>query len=102
MEYSVLERLPNNEQRCLCFGYKTFCCKEDMDDDPEWHEVTFIFHIWTYKLKKEFPEDIEESVLEKSEIKEDWKIGNEFTEKESSDGEFKRFEAKILAALGNK
>lgn len=74
---STLKRLPDHEQKCLCFGHKTFCCKEDMDDEPNWHEVTFKFHIASYKLKHEFPEDLEASILEKCSIYELWEIGED-------------------------
>lgn len=71
---SVLDCLPANGQRCFCFGYKTFCCKEDMDDSPEWHEVIFTFEISSYRLKKEIPIDIEESIIEEIKVIEFWEI----------------------------
>lgn len=76
--YSVLKFLPYNGQKCLCFGHMTYCCKEDMDKEPEWHEVTFNFNISTYKLKENFPEDIEDSVLDYYDVHESWDIGSEF------------------------
>lgn len=72
-EYSVLVILPDDGQKCLCFGHKTFCCREDMEDSPRWHEVEFKFLISSYKIKKSFPEDIEESILEYAKVVEIWK-----------------------------
>jgi hypothetical protein len=46
-----------------------------MDEIAEWHEVTFKFEISSYRLKKEFPEDIEESVLDKISTLEVWDLG---------------------------
>jgi len=79
-EWSVLTVLPNNGDRCLCYGYKTFCCEQDMDDEREWHEVTFSFHMACYKLKQEIPQDPEESVLESYDAIESWDIGEEFSD----------------------
>lgn len=77
-EYSVLQRLPDDREKCLCFGHKTFCCKEDMEKEPEWHRVVFRFLVSSYCLKKEFPKDIEESILERCEVVEEWEcVGDE-------------------------
>lgn len=72
--YSILTCLPDNGQRCYCFGHKTYCCVEDMDDEREWHEVIFSFCISSYKLKKEIPSDPEDSILDSYTIAEDWDI----------------------------
>lgn len=76
--YSVLERLPDDGQRVMCFGHKTYCCAQDMDNQPDWHEVTFSFDVSSYKLMKYFPLNIENSVLQEYEVKEHWEIGSEF------------------------
>lgn len=73
-EHSVLCALPSPGQRVMCFGYKTFCCKEDMDDKPEWHKVVFSFDVTSYRLKKEMPEDIEDSVIEEIHTVENWDL----------------------------
>lgn len=75
-EYLVTHRLPSNDEEVLCYGYKTYCCKEDMDETPDWHEVTFRFKVGSYKLKKEVPEDVEESILECYEVHEAWDCGD--------------------------
>ena len=75
-EHSVLKCLPNDGQKCFAFGYKTFCCKEDMDEIPMWHEVTFQFVFSTYKIKKELPEDIEDSILEFCNYLEKWYVND--------------------------
>jgi len=79
-EYSVTQRLPDDGQRVLCFGYHTHFCKEDMDEEPDWHEVNFTFEIGSYKLKKEIPEDPEESILEYYQMYEHWKCGDDFSD----------------------
>ena len=70
--YLVNENLPDNETRVFCFGHKTYCCVLDMEEQPQWHEVTFRFVMSSYKLKKEIPQDPEESILEKYSILEKW------------------------------
>lgn len=76
--YGVLEKLPSNGQKCLCFGYKTYCCKEDMETERAWHEVTFRLEVSSYKLKSQIPLDVEESILEKHTVGEIWDMGPEF------------------------
>ncbi len=76
--YSVLERLPDNGQKCLCFGHKTYCCKEDMEDEPAWHEANFSLEVTSYRLKKEMPEDVEDTVLDEYTVGESWDCGPEF------------------------
>ena len=71
-EYSVLERLPSNGEKVLCFGHKTYCCIEDMEEKPDWHEVTFELCVSMYKLKKDLPADLEDSVIEKADLKDLW------------------------------
>lgn len=75
-EYSVLQRLPDNGKKCMAYGHKTFCCKEDMDEKPDWHNVTFKFIFSKMKLKKEFPEDIEDSILEFCHYVENWGVND--------------------------
>ncbi len=73
--YHINSCLPNNGQKCLCFGHKTYCCSIDMEKIPDWHEVTFSFMISSYKLKEEIPIDPEESILKDYKIVEIWDIG---------------------------
>ena len=73
-EYAVTQILPSNGEVVMCFGHKTYCCVEDMDEKPEWHKVTFKFNISMYKLKKETPSDLEESILDRCEVRESWEI----------------------------
>jgi hypothetical protein len=77
-EYSVLTCLPDDGIKCLCFGHKTYCCKDDMEQEPGWHEVTFKFEVSEYKIKKEIPLDPEETILEYCKIVETWEIGPGF------------------------
>ena len=72
--YKVEQSLPNDFQRCLCFGYATYCCKEDMDEIPDWHQVIFKFYISSYKLKNSIPIDPEESILEEYSMREAWEM----------------------------
>ncbi len=76
-EYSVTERLPDNGSRVLCFGHLTYCCTIDMDEEPDWHEVTFRLDVTYYELKKSVPQNPEESILESFEVLETWFIGEE-------------------------
>ena len=76
-EWSTLKVLPDHGEKCLCFGHKTYCCKEDMEKDAAWHEVIFKFKISLYKLKDKFPDDVEESILEAYKIYEKWQIDDE-------------------------
>lgn len=76
-EYSVLQKLPNNGQKVQCFGHSTYCCFEDMDEEADWHDVTFEFVLLSYKLKDRIPDDPEESVLELIDHAEYWRIGDE-------------------------
>jgi hypothetical protein len=66
----------------MAWGHKTSCCKEDMDEEPQWHDVTFRFVFSSCKLKKEIPEDIEESILEFCHYVEQWKINDDEEPKE--------------------
>lgn len=77
-EYSVLHALPNNWQRVMCFGHKTYCCCQDMDKEPDWHEVIFRFVVCEYKLKEAIPEDPEETILQYIKVVEGWDCGPEF------------------------
>lgn len=73
-EYSVLQTLPDDGMRCLCFGHKTYCCKKDMEKEPGWHEVVFKFDVYKYRLKDSLPEDPEHSVLKEYSVCERWNI----------------------------
>jgi hypothetical protein len=77
-EYNVTQWLPDHGKRVLCLGHHTHCCKEDMDEEADWHEVTFTFEISSYKLKKEVPQDPEESILEYYKMFEHWRCGEDF------------------------
>lgn len=72
-EICVTQALPNHGQVVMCYGNKTFCCKEDMDE-PDWHHVRFEFIISAFKLKKNLPSDPEESILEYCKCIENWAI----------------------------
>src|SRR5271157_973092 len=76
-EYSVLTCLPADGERCLAYGHKTFCCKEDMEENADWHDVNFKFVLSSYKIKTYFPEDIEESILEFCEFVEMWYVNDD-------------------------
>ena len=70
--FDVTKRLPDNRQKVLCFGHKTYCCSDDMDENPDWHEVIFEFVISSYRIKKEIPKNPEESMLEEYTMCEQW------------------------------
>lgn len=76
-EYNVTQALPDDRKRCLAFGYATYCCELDMDEQPDWHDVTFSIEWSSYKLKKEFPKDPEESILEFCESSEHWRLNED-------------------------
>ncbi len=78
IEYLVTQRLPDNGQRVMCFGHKTYCCKEDMQEIPDWYEVVFCFTIGSYKIKNIVPVDPEESILQNYTCIESWELGPEF------------------------
>lgn len=80
LEFCVTKCLPCDGETVLCFGHHTYCCKVDMDELPDWHEVTFRFVFSKYKLKKEIPSDPEESILEYYNCVEDWKCGPEVSD----------------------
>lgn len=71
-ECSVNKGLPNDGERVLAYGYRTYCCQFDKEDDREWHEVIFCFRVSSYKIKKDIPEDLEETILEMCECYEHW------------------------------
>lgn len=73
-EYLVTQCLPNDGQKVLCYGHKTYCCVQDMEDECAWHEVVFKFTISTYRLKKEVPVDPEETILEEITFVECWDL----------------------------
>lgn len=73
-ETLVTQRLPDSGTRVLAFGHKTYCCSEDMDEKPEWHECTFKMEVISYGLKPEVPADPEESILRCYEVYESWDI----------------------------
>jgi len=75
--YSILSCLPNPNQKVVCFGHSTFCCKEDMEPIPGWHKVTFELKVSEYSLKNEFPIDLEESILKNYVVKEVWNMSDQ-------------------------
>lgn len=81
-EHSVLKRLPDDGECCLCFGHKTYCCKEDMEKEPGWHEVIFKLDVCRYRLKDSIPEDPEESILKEYAVSESWNISDYENESE--------------------
>lgn len=74
LEISVTQGLPVNGAIVLCYGYKTVCCEEDMDEEPDWHVVQFKIELVEYKLKKDVPKVKEESVFEYCKVHELWRI----------------------------
>lgn len=74
IEYIVTQILPDNREKVMCFGHETFCCKEDMEKEAAWHEVTFEMVISSYGLKKEIPLCPEESILRCYTVTENWNI----------------------------
>lgn len=76
-EHSVLKRLPYNGERVMCYGHKTYCCQEDMEDEADWYEVIFELIMCSYKFKEEMPEDPEESVLARYKVSEFWGMDSE-------------------------
>lgn len=78
--YDVNYILPDDGEKVLCYGHHTLCCKEDMEETPEWHEVTFSFHISQYILKKKIPDDPEESILESYKVTEQWDCGPKWSD----------------------
>lgn len=75
--YNVTQSLPDNYKRVMAFGYRTFCCECDKEDERSWHEVIFSFQVSSYKIKKEIPADLMESILEKCECDEHWDFDDE-------------------------
>lgn len=71
--WKVTQRLPENEQIVMCFGHRTCCCAEDMCEIPDWHKVKFRFHI-SFRLKNNIPIDLEESILDHTEVYEIWHL----------------------------
>ncbi len=72
--YSVLDRLPDDEQIVRAYGHKTFCCAIDMDDEPKWHMAHFKLCVNAYRLKNRLPDDPEASILEDCEVMELWLV----------------------------
>lgn len=75
-EYLTTQCLPDDGQVVQCWGHKTYCCVEDMEETPDWHKVKFKFHV-SYRCKREMPSDIEDSVLEYYEVHESWSVFQE-------------------------
>ena len=76
-EYSVLQRLPPNGERVMCYGHETYCCNLDMEEEKDWHEAVFELHISACKFKEAMPEDPEESVIDTCEAYELWQMDHE-------------------------
>jgi hypothetical protein len=79
-EYSVTQILPCHGQKVKCWGHKTFCCKEDMDEEADWHEVTFQLEVCCYEVKQQIPLDPEETILANYQVHEYWEIEADHTE----------------------
>ena len=47
------DQKPNENERVLCFGNKTYCCEEDMEDESKWHLVKFKIFISSFKVDQE-------------------------------------------------
>ena len=76
LEYSVLQRLPDPNQKVMAFGHRTFCCSCDMEKEPNWHECVFSFQVSSYKLKREIPHDLEDTILERISCYERWELSS--------------------------
>ena len=76
-EYCVTHVLPPDGERVMAFGHKTFCCQEDMEEVPQWHDVTFMFVFSEMKIKKEIPKNPEESILEFCNFIECWQVNDD-------------------------
>lgn len=74
-EISVLQRLPNQLQKVLCFGHLTVCCEQDMEKERDWHEVTFKFLVSSYRVKDNIPSNPMESLLCAYSVIEQWQVG---------------------------
>lgn len=72
--YKVTTRLPENRQKVKCFGYLTHCCKKCMQKEMKVHTVIFKLDLEDIILKKQVPEDPEESILESYKVTESWQI----------------------------
>ena|ERR1700733_14148926 len=72
--------LPNKGERVLCWGHRTFCCEEDMEKEPAWHEVIFTLKISSYTIKPR--ETMEDSIITDAEIYDSWEIAEEGDPKE--------------------
>ena len=76
IEHSVLKWLPYKDQIVMCYGHKTYCCSEDMDEQADWHKVKFQLYVSAYKLKDSIPEDPEESILAYYKVVENWECAD--------------------------
>lgn len=76
-EYSTLLRFPPDGKKVMAYGHKTYCCVEDMDEEREWHYVTFELSISEWKHKKSFPDDLEESLIQYPVVRELWKVNDD-------------------------
>ena len=74
METTVLvtQMLPKDGQEVRAYGHQTWCCDLDMQPEKAWHRCVFRFHIAGYSLKKQVPENPEESILQKIDVREEW------------------------------
>jgi len=73
MNYELVNyKLPTSGHIVKCYGYKTYCCKEYMDEKPDWHTVHFTLRVNSYRLKKTPPTDPEDTILEEYTVKESW------------------------------
>jgi hypothetical protein len=72
--HSVTKYLPDSGERVMAFGYKTFCCKSDMEKEAKWHEVIFTLDIIKYSKKDYIPEDVEESLIKDCTCSDNWTL----------------------------
>lgn len=72
--YKVTDILPKNRQKVKCLGHLTYCCKKCMQKEMKLHTVIFNLDLGDVLLKKQVPEDPEESILESYKVTESWQI----------------------------
>ena len=76
-EYDVVKRLPNDKQKVLCFGHRTYCCKEDMEKAAAWHVAIFSVIISSFKIRQRPETDIEASLICDAKLLDKWEIEGE-------------------------
>jgi hypothetical protein len=76
-EYDITRFLPQDGAKVQCYGHATYCCEEDMEADPAWHDVIFNIVISSYTLKKELPKTSEDSIIENAKLQVVWNLIDE-------------------------